>query len=71
MKIHDPSYQAFLKKLRAARKQAGLTQVEAAGALGKKQAFIWKCETGERRVDFVEATLFAKLYGKKITYFVP
>ena len=71
MKIHDPRYQAFLKKLRAARKSAGLTQVEAATRLGKKQAFIWKCETGERRVDFVEAVLFAELYGKKITYFVP
>ena len=71
MKIHDPRYQAFLKKLRTARKQAGLTQVEAAKALGKKQAFIWKCETGERRTDFVEVTLFAKLYRKPITYFVP
>lgn len=48
-----------------------MTQVEAAKRLGKKQAFIWKCETGERRVDFVEAVLFAELYGKKITYFVP
>lgn len=71
MKIHDPRYQSFLGKLRTARKQAGLTQDEAAKALGKKQAFIWKCETGERRVDFVEATLFAKLYRKPITYFVP
>lgn len=60
-----------MKKLRSARKQAGMTQVEAAKRLGKKQAFIWKCETGERRVDFVEAVLFAELYGKKITYFVP
>lgn len=71
MKIHDSRYQAFLKKLRDARKSAGMTQVEAATRLGKKQAFIWKCETGERRVDFVEAVLFAELYGKKITYFVP
>ena len=71
MKIHDPKYQAFLKKLRSARKQAGFTQVEAAKHLGKKQAFIWKCETGERRVDFVEVVIFAKLYGKKITFFTP
>ena len=71
MNIYDPRYQTFLKKLRAARKAAGMTQCEAARRLGKKQAFIWKCETGERRVDFVEAVSFAKLYGKKITDFVP
>lgn len=71
MNIHDPRYESFLKKLRTARKQAGFTQVAAAKRLGKKQAFIWKCEVGERRVDFVEAVLFAKLYGKKLTYFVP
>jgi transcriptional regulator with XRE-family HTH domain len=71
VKIHDPRYQAFLKKLRAARESAGLTQSEAARRLGKRQAFIWKSETGERRVDFVETVLFAKLYGKKITYFAP
>jgi len=69
--IYDPRYQAFLKKLRSARKAAGMTQVEAARRLGKGQAFIWKSEVGERRVDFVEAVTFAKLYGKKITYFAP
>ncbi len=71
MNIYDPRYQAFLKKLRAARKAAGMTQVEAARRLGKGQAFIWKSEVGERRVDFVEASLFAKLYRKPLVYFAP
>ena len=71
VKIHDPRYQAYLKRLRAARKDAGMTQVEAARGLGKTQAFIWKCEVGERRVDFVEAVLFARLYRRKITEFLP
>lgn len=71
MNIHDPRYQSFLQKLVTARKQAGLSQVDVAKHLGKTQPFVSKCEKGERRVDFVEGAILAKLYGKKITYFVP
>ena len=71
MKTTDPRYAAFLKKVRSARKQAGMTQVEVAASLGKTQAFVWKFEVGERRLDFMEVVQLAKLYGKKITYFVP
>lgn len=71
MKIHDPRYQQFLQLLQKARKDAGFSQSEAARRLGKTQAFIWKCETGERRVDFVEAVLFAKLYRKRIGMLIP
>lgn len=52
--IHSPRYRQFLKKLRAARLDAGLTQQEAARALRKPQSFVSKCESGERRVDVVE-----------------
>lgn len=71
MKIHDERYQEFLRRLRKARVDAKLSQSEAARRLGKTQAFIWKSEVGERRVDFVEAVLFAKLYRKKLAYFAP
>lgn len=71
MKIHDPRYQQFLALLKKARTDAGLSQSEAARRLGKTQAFIWKCETGERRVDFVEALLFAKLYRKRVKSLTP
>ena len=69
MKTHDPRYQEFLQRLRKAREKAGLSQSEAARRLGKTQAFIWKCEVGERRIDFIEALLFARLYGKSAQYF--
>jgi transcriptional regulator with XRE-family HTH domain len=62
-------YEKFLEKLRQARIEAGLTQKEAAKALGKPQSFISKCESGERRVDFVELELLAKLYGKDLEFF--
>jgi transcriptional regulator with XRE-family HTH domain len=69
MKTHDARYQEFLRRLREAREKAGLSQSEAARRLGKTQAYIWKSEVGERRIDFVEALIFARLYGKSAQYF--
>ncbi len=62
-------YKRFLEKLKQARVEAGLTQKEAAKAIGKPQSFISKCESGERRVDFVELELLAELYGKDLEFF--
>jgi len=58
-----------LERLRQARKEAGLTQVEVAARLGKPQSFVSKCESGERRVDVVELQIFAGLYDKPLSYF--
>lgn len=69
--IHSPRYRKFLERFRRARKDAGLTQVEVAKRLGLPQSFVSKCESGERRVDVVELDTFARLYRKKISYFVP
>lgn len=66
---HSTRYAQFLVKLRRARLDAELTQWEAGQALGKSQTYVSKCETGERRVDFVEAEIFAELYGKTVSYF--
>lgn len=57
--------------LKRARLDANLTQIEAAERLGKTQAYISKCELGERRIDVVELAAFAKLYRKAPTYFFP
>jgi len=43
--------------------------VQAAQALEQPQSFLSKCESGERRVDFVELQTFARLYGVPIGYF--
>jgi transcriptional regulator with XRE-family HTH domain len=44
----------FRSRLIAARKSAGLTQVELAERLGEYQSFVSKVETGERRLSPVE-----------------
>ncbi len=68
--VHSPRYRQFLKKLRAARLDAGLTQQQVARALRKPQSFVSKCESGERRVDVVELERFARLYGKRLEDFL-
>ena len=64
--VHTPEYQQFLTRLRAARKRAGLTQLEVAQRLGKHQSYVSKCESGERRVDAVEVAVFAALYSVSV-----
>lgn len=64
-------YRRFLGRLREARQQAELTQVEAARRLGKPQAFVSKCESGERRVDFIELLALADLYEVDSSFFLP
>jgi DNA-binding XRE family transcriptional regulator len=68
--IYSAQYQAFLNRLRQARKDKGMTQVQVASSLGKHQSYVAKCENGERRVDVVELAEFAKLYKKPLDYFL-
>jgi ribosome-binding protein aMBF1 (putative translation factor) len=63
-------YRAFLERLKEARRDANLTQVEVAHSLRRPQSFVSKCESGERRVDVVELQEFARLYGKRLEFFV-
>lgn len=69
--VHSRRYQQFLKRLRAARHEAGHSQVDVARKLRKPQSFVSKCETGERKVDAVELGDFARLYGKPLEFFLP
>jgi ribosome-binding protein aMBF1 (putative translation factor) len=72
--VKDPTYRQryreFLKRLRKARSDARLTQVDVAKRLRRPQSFVPKCESGERRVDVVELAEFARLYHKPMSSFV-
>ena len=69
-KKYQAKYQKLTAKLRSARQEVNLTQVEAGKRLKKPQAYISKIERGERRVDAVELAEFAKVYNKDINYFI-
>lgn len=68
--VHTREYRAMLAKLIAARQKRRLTQVEVAAALGIPQDRISRMETGERRIDALELNAFAKLYRRKLEWFV-
>lgn len=69
--VYEPDYQYLLTRVREARKERGLTQVEVAAALGRPTSFVSKVELGERRIDPIDLQAFAELYEKPFEYFLP
>ena len=51
---HDKRYKSLIEMLGEARRSAGLSQTDLARKLGKRQQFVSKYESGERRLDVVE-----------------
>lgn len=68
--VHTKEYAYFVERLKKARLEAGLTQVQVAKKLGRPQSYISNLESGQQRVDVVELQRFAKMYGKSINYFL-
>jgi len=68
--IQTKEYAYFIERLRKARIEAGLTQVEVAKKLDRPQSHISNVESGQQRIDIVELKRFAKMYRKDISYFV-
>jgi transcriptional regulator with XRE-family HTH domain len=63
-------YAQFLGKLKQARVEAELTQVEVAKKLKRPQSFVSKIESGERRVDVVELIDLARVYRRPLDFFL-
>lgn len=58
--VFTDAYQVLLSVLVAARKKAGVSQVELAARLGKPQPFISNIENGIRRIDLIEFYAIAR-----------
>lgn len=61
--VINPDKNSLLGRLRAAREKAGLSQNDAAKAMGMHRPTISQIEGGYRRVTVEEAKKFAELYG--------
>lgn len=68
--IYSKNYKNFIEKLKKARLDAHLKQLDVAQKLKKPQSYISKIERGERRVDIAELKELASIYKKEINYFV-
>jgi transcriptional regulator with XRE-family HTH domain len=60
---HDARYRSLIETLKAARRKAGITQIELAERLGTRQQFVSKVESGERRLDVVELVDMGRALG--------
>lgn len=68
--IYTDEYKHFINKLVEARKAAGLTQEEVAERIGQTQAFVSRCEQGQRRLDIIELRAFLRVFGIAFDEFV-
>lgn len=68
--IYTREYATLLKVLRAAREQAGITQIGLAEKLERTQTFVSKVERGDRRLDAVELRWFCLAIGISFVKFV-
>ena len=68
--IYTKDHNAIVERLKKARFETGLGQVEVAKKLGKTQSYVSKIESGQRRFDVLQLKEFAKLYKKDINYFI-
>jgi len=57
---HKPQYRKLRTFLRHMRSHAGLTQIELAKRLRVPQSYIYKSESGIRRVDLTEFVAWSK-----------
>ena len=69
-RIYSQKNKNLLDRLRSARLEAGLTQIQAGKKLKKPQSYLSKVERGERKIEAIELADFAKIYNKEVKYFL-
>ena len=68
--IRSKEYGDFVGKLRKARLESGLRQIDVAKKLRRTQSYVSRIEVGEQRLDILELKKFAELYKKDLNYFI-
>lgn len=68
--IFSRDHKYLIGQLKRAREEVGLDQAEVAKKLEKTQSYISKVESGQRRIDLIQLKDFAKVYKKKLNFFL-
>lgn len=68
--IQSKEYAKIIQRLREARTDAGLRQLDVAKKLKRPQSYISRIESGEYRVDVLEVKKLAEIYKKNVDYFL-
>jgi len=68
MKMDLNEQQAVGRRLRSARETLGLTQEDAAGALGIQRTSVIAMEAGKRNVSALELRRLARLYRRSVAW---
>lgn len=68
--VHRPENQILLELLRRKRVEAGITQAELSGKLGRAQSFISDVERGHRRLDLVQLRDLTRAMGIELVSLV-
>ena len=68
--IQTKEYAIFIERMKRARLESGLNQIEVAKKMKRPQSYISRVESGEYRLDILEVKNFAKLYRKSVDYFL-
>ena len=68
--IYSKKHQALIQKIKTARTDACLDQKQAARLLGTTQSNISKIESGQRRIDVLQLRELARVYKKRVSYFI-
>ena len=68
--IHKSEYSILLRRLRALRTAAGLTQVDLSTALQRPQSYVSDVERGSRRMDLLQLRELCQACGQSLTEFV-
>ncbi len=68
--LYSKEHDEIVTRLKQARMQVGLSQLEVAHKLGKTQSYLSKIESGQRRLDVLQLKELAKIYKKSLDFFV-
>jgi transcriptional regulator with XRE-family HTH domain len=68
--IYRKDYKKVTEKLREARLEAGMSQVDVAKTINRPQSYISKVERGDQRIDVIELKILSKIYKKDVSYFL-